>query len=1253
MPPAPAGNRLKQPMTYLEIDFGSGDRRTVELDKRQPVSIGQHPSNDVSIAGDDVELMHCRISWNKSAGFEVVAAGGEGVDVNGTLVKKATLAPGDVLRVGPANVSFLDEDAPPADMADSTARDPEPNEPPESVFSLKPLTGEFEIPRMSADDDAPPLTADEIIVDDPPLTADEILSAEPIEEEPRHRKKRSRSKSRERARTGDSTSQKDRKKGPASQDGDESTPAEADGGTPEGATEAAEPKDRARSTQEAGEESGSKEDSDTSHSAAAPSFRGRFRPRPQRPGDRDPVRSPFVLTLGGGALVLLLVGATFYFILGRQTTQSEFNAAQSLMDEGKFSQAINAFEDFLALHPRDPLADKAGIQMWISKIERQTSGASPDWAQALEELKGFVKSRRDSDDFEDLHDGIRKRAGAIAEGAAKAAGKTYDRNLLAVSDEAGNLMTAYSAQDTSPTDALKRIEAARRVSEASILKHEAFVQAVSQIDAALQAKEAMQALGTRRELLARYPDFESHTTIVKKLAETLKTERELVSRSDEGVDALSDDRASAFPPALSLTFHARSRTDEVSVGRSVFGVAQDCCYAVDSITGEPVWRRAIGWDSPFFPVPVTAGVPALLVFDTNHDELVLLDQQSGGLLWRQPEVSGVTGPPLVEDGQLYAVSAGGTLNKIDVETGRLVSRLRFSQPVSSPAALNDGSRLVVCGTQEVVYTLSKRPMECVAVSFLGQKPKGVAAPLLSMGALLLVAENLPGERASLHVLDSRGDDDALSESAKHVIPGHVVDTPVIRGRDLFVPSTGERVSSFTVSDEPGQPPLTEGPRYEAEGGERTPLFLATGPDRQIWMAGRFLRRLRLKADSIEPGQELVTIGKASQPLQQLGKRIFIGRMPAYSSSVTLFQTDRDELASQWQTVIGARLLALGASPDRAGLIAVSGAGDVYRVSANDLLDGGFLTSTTVRLKVPEGLSQPLESTPLADGKFLVWCGDPVPQLWIINRLGQIERTLPLPGVLQAAPVRMGSRLALPLSGRIHLIAERGSQSDVQDFTQPQGEGTPPAWRQLVAVDDTSLIAVTEAGQVKLLRQQETPKPYLAEAGMLDAGGAIDFDVAHGEGQTGEGQIGAGQIGLVVGGRVQLIDAASLEPVAEATLEGTVSNNAWISGGLLFVETDRMALHCFETGSELVPKWSIPLPHLSLSGSPYTTDGGQAAVISLQDGTILSVDAASGEIRKQQTVGQSLTSGPRATDSALVVATSDGSLIRVEAILDSQ
>ncbi|MBX3439942.1 MAG: FHA domain-containing protein, partial [Planctomycetaceae bacterium] len=105
-------------MTYLEIDFGAGARRKIELDKRQPISIGRHPSNDISLSGDDVEPMHCRISWKKSSGYEVVAAGLDGVEVNGTLVQKTVLDPGDMLRIGAANIVFRDESVIPSESTD-------------------------------------------------------------------------------------------------------------------------------------------------------------------------------------------------------------------------------------------------------------------------------------------------------------------------------------------------------------------------------------------------------------------------------------------------------------------------------------------------------------------------------------------------------------------------------------------------------------------------------------------------------------------------------------------------------------------------------------------------------------------------------------------------------------------------------------------------------------------------------------------------------------------------------------------------------------------------------------------------------------------------------------------------------------------------------------------------------------------------------------------------------------------------------
>ncbi|MEZ6145968.1 MAG: hypothetical protein R3B91_11245 [Planctomycetaceae bacterium] len=212
-----------------------------------------------------------------------------------------------------------------------------------------------------------------------------------------------------------------------------------------------------------------------------------------RPGERDPVRSPLVQSLGAGAAILALVGLTFYFILGRQTTQQKFDEAKALMDEGKYTQAIRAFEDFLVVYPRGSLSDEAQVNMWISRVDRPISGASPNWAEGLTELEGFINARRDAEDFEQQHDVIRQRAEQISEGAAISAGKAYDRNLLAVSDTARNIVKSFQPDEALTADLMKRIETERRKSEAAILKYESLTAALADIDKALKDKQPIAA----------------------------------------------------------------------------------------------------------------------------------------------------------------------------------------------------------------------------------------------------------------------------------------------------------------------------------------------------------------------------------------------------------------------------------------------------------------------------------------------------------------------------------------------------------------------------------------------------------------------------------------------------------------------------------------------------------------------------------------------------------------------------------------
>ena len=68
-------------------------------------------------------------------------------------------------------------------------------------------------------------------------------------------------------------------------------------------------------------------------------------------------------------------------------------------------------------------------------------------------------------------------------------------------------------------------------------------------------------------------------------------------------------------------------------------------------------------------------------------------------------------------------------------------------------------------------------------------------------------------------------------------------------------------------------------------------------------------------------------------------------------------------------------------------------------------------------------------------------------------------------------------------------------------------------------------------------------------------------------------------------RLQVLDAATLEPRGEAALPAPVSNATWIVGDVVFVETARHNLHLFSLSEGLAEYLSVrTLPPASMSGA---------------------------------------------------------------------
>ena len=158
--------------------------------------------------------------------------------------------------------------------------------------------------------------------------------------------------------------------------------------------------------------------------------------------------------------------------------------------------------------------------------------------------------------------------------------------------------------------------------------------------------------------------------------------------------------------------------------------------------------------------------------------------------------------------------------------GRAVAKLKFSQPVVGPPAVSsDSQKLVIPGDQTLVYTIGMNPFDlcgclvCAPCSRQCQRLRWWEP----VDIIFCATTSQPTEaRIQTLQMDDAGQLTLVSEDT---VDGQVNDPCLLRGFELFVPSTPQRVTAFRVTDEAGQPPLAKVGANQLEEGLQTKTFL--------------------------------------------------------------------------------------------------------------------------------------------------------------------------------------------------------------------------------------------------------------------------------------------------------------------------------------------------------------------------------------------------------------------------------------------
>ncbi|QDV51326.1 outer membrane protein assembly factor BamB family protein [Gimesia fumaroli] len=1224
-------------MASLEISFLSGKTQVIELSKQQPVSIGSHASNDLQIKDDGVASMQCRISWNKKS-YEALAATSDGIEINGTMSGRSLLKDGDLIRIGEADILFVDE----VDLLDLNAPLPDVTGDQESsMYDLKPVSQDM-------------------------IQLKQNKSKQPEETEEASSKSTTKpaSKTESKSKKKKSSKTKKEKKPPEPEEFSEDELISDDDDDldlvsaaellvevePDQPVSAAPKPFLSRSKEQSTDEPDEPETAAQPDKSSTLSLKDRIRHRSSRnavrPGERQIVRSPLVLSLTGGAVLLTLTALTFWFIIGRDTAKRHYDAAVQEMEAGKYAQAIQLFEYFLENYNKSDYSDEARILLSKSLVEKEISGSTPAWNAGLDATNKFIKKHRDDANFKELYPTLVDYGQRIALGAVETASRTKERELLTVSKNAETILTRYSPQDAPPTEMLARIKSSYEKAEAEILRKEVFDVAVNEIEAALKQKNTLQAIQRRRLLLDRYPYYKNDRKMATTLAKILETEKSLIQVNNKPVTASVEEYPDQFPQAVTLALHTRSRSNQISDGRNVFALANGSCFGIDSVTGDPIWRRPIGQDSPFAPITFSGKEPSLLLYDTRHQELLSVTQKDGQLVWRQKLPSPPSGKPLIHQGLIVVACRSGDLLNMDLLSGNINSQLKFAQPlVGAPGLVYGEQAVAVAGYEAVVYLVSLRPFECQKVASLGHRPGTVQIPIISMGKLLLVCENDRADSALLHVLDGNGENATLNELEQFRIKGHVQSMPVLRGKQLFFPTVPERITAFTVTDEEGKRKLSEIASYQLQDPLSCQIYLSAGSGGQLWMSSSALRKFTLMNTGIKMDKKKIADGLGSQPMQLIGNNLYLARRLLSSNSVIFTIANRDEMSSTWKSILGTDILATYPYGDKqtSGLLCLTSDGDIFRLRDSDFAAdaSSFIERTITQLKLPEGLTAPLKTTQFENGKIAVSCGLPEPTLWILNSFGQLEQTIELKAPLYTMPILLGDGIALPFEKKIAVFRKGRGLNTVQEFVLPENIAADAKWKQLIPVSKDQCIAITSTGQIISLQYRTTPVRHLAVLSIADLKQPIDFKAAK----------GTNLLAITdASGQLQLLDAKTTQVKAKHQLPTPATNDLWIMNDLLFVES-KQNLSCFSMKEGLQKSWDLKLPDSSLAGAPSMID--KQLLLSLQNGTLLSVDPQSGQIHSKADVPLPASGSIVNLEKLFVVPTVDGSLYRIDQVLQQK
>lgn len=956
-----------------------------------------------------------------------------------------------------------------------------------------------------------------------------------------------------------------------------------------------------------------------------PATAGRAIKPPSRLERFSKLMSSRPVKIGGGVLgTIAAIGFLTFVIANLPTAEDRFLEAQEEFRAGRYAQAVEKYDDFLASHGNHLYADDARVGRAMATLIPVVKQGS-DWSASLQtaegvvsELKGLRQHPVAQQHLGELLPQIATELVGRAQTAAESREAERLRSALAEAQRAlvllkQNVPPKVLAESGSVALNVQVHRLSRELEQSKALRT-----AVQQIEQAAADNKPGEAYAARESLLAAHPNLKGRLALARAMTEVTELERRAVQ-----FDAASQPPQEANKQTLVqhvATFASQSAAkDAADSGKLVLvrSFPHGALYAVDSGSGKLRWRRFIGFGGEVLPLKDQGGA---VVVDTAQSALIRLSDE-GRVVWQQP-LKGQAAAPVLARNKLLLPTDQGKLLVYDLESGTQTGAYTFAQPLSVPPQVSgDGTLCYQIVDHSHLFVLDLSQQRAAAAMFLGHLSGSITQPPLELGKYLLVVEQDGLDASNLHVLSV---EDELRRVISLPVPGHIVSQPLLQGEQLFVSTQDGGIYTFQYAEADNQRPLRPGAEVPPTVGPATANYLQI-VDGKLWVAGNGLRVFATTARGgrLPLEQTLFAADRFTQPIHSAGSTAIHSRSEKNATGQTVTAWSVDSGETSWQTRVA---FPIAVSPDEDGLMVAGSGGEVFQLSADA---AGQSSQVPQPLASDVALQAPLVGARIyqLDGATVVTA--PGASDLVIYRPGEEPplRGISLPGPLGPQQDAEGGVLASAMQGGpVFLLDGAAGAPAAAPFLPPLVVGDLPQWRGPVAA----------AGGWIASDRQTAYRLVLADGRLnQDHKLTLESPIVSNLARSGGLVWGIDARNLLLG-----LDQSDLSLKATVPLEAPALWGPANVADLVLVGLSDGRLLAFKDASE--PVWEAQGTREQITGAAPL--GGQLVFVTA-GGSIFAVDAASGAAAgKPFQTGQPLAGVPLEVGGRLLVSTADGSLL---------